>query len=128
MKSLRIGQVAERAGVATSTIRFYEAEGLLPRAERSGGCRVYDEQIVERLTIIDLAKRAGFSLAEVKQLVDGFEPVISPGERWRSLAREKIVELDARIAEAVRMKQLLEIVRDCECPTFSDCSRSACAG
>ncbi len=123
MKSLSIGQVAERAGIAASAIRYYEAEGLLPRAERRNGRRVYDESVVERLAIIHLAKGAGFTVAEVKRLLGGFARRTPPGERWRMLGERKLVELDERIAEAERMKRLLRVVMRCECPTFTDCSR-----
>ncbi len=128
MKSLSIGQVAERAGIAASAIRYYEAEGLLPRAERRNGRRVYDESVVERLAIIHLAKGAGFTVAEVKRLLGGFALRTPPGERWRALAERKRVELDERIAEAERMKRLLQVVMRCECPTFTDCSRAMSRG
>ncbi len=121
---LSIGKVADRAGIAASAIRYYEAEGLLPRADRRSGRRVYDERIVERLAIIHLAKGAGFTVAEVKRLLGGFARRTPPGERWRTLAERKLVELDERIAEAERMKRLLQIVQRCECPTFEDCSRA----
>ena len=124
MKLLRIGQVAERAGIAASAIRYYEDEGLLPRPDRRNGRRVYDERVVGRLRIIHLAKSAGFTVAEVKQLLGGFARRTPPGERWRALAERKRVELDERIAEAERMKHLLRTVMRCECPSFEDCSRA----
>ena len=127
MKPMSIGQVAERAGIAASAIRYYEAEGLLPRAERQSGRRVYDESVIDRLAIIHLAKSAGFTMAEVKRLVSGFARRTPPGERWRALAERKLVELDERIAEAERMKRVLEAVQGCECPTFTDCSRAMCS-
>jgi MerR family redox-sensitive transcriptional activator SoxR len=126
MDSWSIGQVAERAGIAASAIRYYEAEGLLPRPERRSGRRIYDESVIERLTIIHLAKGAGFTVAEVKRLLGGFSRRTPPGERWRTLAERKLVELDERIAEAERMKRLLRVVMRCECPTFTDCSRAIC--
>ena len=124
MKLLRIGQVAERAGIAASAIRYYEDEGLLPRPDRRNGRRVYDESVVGRLRIIHLAKSAGFTVAEVKQLLGGFARRTPPGERWRALAERKRVELDERIGEAERMKHLLRTVMRCECPSFEDCSRA----
>lgn len=124
MAELRIGQVAERAGLATSAIRYYESEGLLPRPARRNGRRVYDETIVTRLALIELAKSAGFTMAEIKRLLTGFAGRTPPRERWRSLAERKLTELDERIAEARRMKCLLEVVMDCECPTLDDCSRA----
>ncbi len=128
MKALRIGEVAARAGIAPSAIRYYEACGLLPRAERRSGRRVYDESAVERLALIRLAKAAGFTVAEVKRLLGGFARRTPPGERWRELAERKRLELDERIAEAERMKRLLQRVSRCDCPTFEDCSRAISQG
>lgn len=127
MSEISIGTVARRAGIAASAIRYYEAEGLIPRADRRSGRRVYSETILERLALIDLAKRAGFSVAEMKRLLGGFTRRTPPGERWRSMATRKIEELDARIDEAQRMKRVLAVVTCCECPTFEDCSRAMLA-
>ena len=124
---LTIGQVAKRAGIAASAIRYYETEGLIPRALRHNGRRVYDETVFDRLTIIRTAKCAGFTMAEIKRLVAGFARRTPPGERWRALAVRKVAELDERIAEAARMKRVLEVVMNCECPTFTDCSRAMCS-
>lgn len=126
MPELSIGQVAKRVGVAASAIRFYESEGLIPVADRRGGRRVYPESIVQRLTLIHLAKSAGFTLAEVHRLLRGFSRRTPPGVRWRTLATEKVAELEARIREAERMKQVLEVVMGCECPTFEDCAEPLC--
>ncbi len=117
-----IGEVAKRAGLATSAIRYYESEGLIPRAARVGGRRVYDETIFERLGVIDLAKRSGFSVAEIKRLLRGISRDTAPGPRWRSLASAKLEELETRIEEAERMRDLLRVVMRCECPSFSDCA------
>ena len=56
--TIRIGEVARRAGIATSAIRYYEREGLIPRADRQGNARVYGPDILERLALIELAKTA----------------------------------------------------------------------
>ena len=63
---LTIGEVARRAGVRASAIRYYEEAGLLPAPERVGGKRRYDEGILRRLAIIGGAKRAGFTLREIR--------------------------------------------------------------
>ena len=125
MSQLSIGEVAKRAGLASSAIRYYEREGLIPRADRRSGHRVYDPQILDRLFIIELAKGAGFTIAEVKRLLSGFARRTPPGERWRLLAESKLGELDRRIAEAQRMQEVLRAVIRCECPTFEDCARLA---
>ena len=66
---LTIGQVARRAGLNVSAIRFYEAEGLLPEAIRVSGQRRYSDEVFGRLAVIDVAKRAGFSLEEIRTLL-----------------------------------------------------------
>lgn len=121
---LRIGEVAKRAGLAPSAIRYYESEGLIPRPMRRSGQRVYDKSVVERLALIDLAKSAGFKMSEVKLLLRGFARRTAPGERWRALADTKLEELDRRIEEAEQMKRVLRVVMSCECPTLADCARA----
>ncbi len=124
--ALRIGEVAQRAGIATSAIRYYERQGLIPRADRKGNARVYGPDILDRLALIQLAKSAGFTVAEPRQLVRGVSRSTSPGPRWRALAEKKLGEVEERIAEAERMRAVLRTVMRCECPTFEDCTRDGC--
>lgn len=124
--SLRIGEVAQRARIATSAIRYYEREGLIPKADRRGNARVYGPDIFERLSLIELAKSAGFTVAETRQLVRGVSRRTPPGPRWRELAEKKLEEIEARIAEAQRMRTVLQAVMGCECPSFEDCTRAGC--
>jgi len=119
-----IGEVARRAGIKASAIRYYESEGLLPKADRRGGRRVYDVAILDQLTFIDLSKRSGFTVAEIRRLVSGFAGTAPPGVRWRALAEKKMEALDQRIEEAQTMRRLLGAVSACECPTFHDCAAS----
>ncbi len=123
-KKILIGEVAKRAGIAASAIRYYESEGLLPKAARRGGRRVYDEAILDQLLFIDLSKRSGFTVAEIRRLVSGFAGNTPPGLRWRALAEKKLDALDRRIEEARAMKKLLLTVSDCQCPSFRDCAES----
>ena len=83
MAEFRIGEVAARSGIAASAIRYYESEGLLATPDRRNGWRVYDESILDQLRLIELAKAAGFSVAEIKRLGSGFSRRTPPGERWR---------------------------------------------
>ena len=124
MAGLSIGEVAKRAGVAATALRYYESEGLIPTVPRSKGRRSYDPSIVERLALIDLCRRAGLGIGEIRRFLAGFGRKTPPGERWRLLGEKKLAELDERIAEAERMKQLVREVMRCECPTLEDCSRA----
>jgi DNA-binding transcriptional MerR regulator len=121
---MAIGEVARRAGIAASAIRYYERQGLVPRADRRGGKRVYGEDVLDRLALIRVAKAAGFRVSEIQALLRGFGRRTPPGPRWRALARRKALELDARAAEVQRMKRVLAAVARCECPTFEECARA----
>ncbi|CAN5498502.1 ABC transporter substrate-binding protein [soil metagenome] len=117
---LSIGEVAEQAGLAASALRFYERKGLVPPPTRVGGRRHYDRRVLGRLAIIGAAKRAGFTLAEVRELLEGFESPVLASERWRLLARRKLPEIEALIDGAHTMKRLLEEGLVCSCLRLSE--------
>ena len=123
--AIRIGEVAQRAGIATSAIRYYECEGLILKADRQGNTRVYGSDIFDRLALIELAKSAGFTVAETRQLVRGISQRTPPGPRWHAMAQKKLTEIEERIAEAKHMRTVLQAVTRCECPTFKDCLSAA---
>src|SRR5215471_4553158 len=106
MLDLSIGEIARRAHVATSTIRYYERIGLLPKPRRTGGRRRYDDSILERLAMVRFAKQVGFSVAEVRILLGGATGR-PPPERWRKLAHDKLAQVDRLIADASAVRQLL---------------------
>lgn len=122
----RIGEVAQRAGLATSAIRYYEKEGLILKADRRGNARVYGADIFDRLALIELAKKAGFTIAETRDLVRGISRRTSPGPRLQAMATRKLLEVEERIAEAKRMREVLQKMMRCECPTFEACTRTGC--
>jgi MerR family redox-sensitive transcriptional activator SoxR len=68
--TLSIGDVASRAGIRTSAVRYYETVGLIPAPDRISGQRRYEGDVVHRLGLIAVAKEAGFSLDEVRTLLD----------------------------------------------------------
>src|SRR6185369_720930 len=112
---ITIGELAIRAGVATSAIRYYEEIGLLPRPSRVSGRRVFDERAIDRLLIITFAKEAGFSLREIRQLFSGFAKATPAGARWHKLATAKLADLEALSARLETMKQLLRKALQCGC-------------
>lgn len=122
MAEFSIGEVAGRMGLRPSAIRYYESAGLLPRAPRRNGRRRFDESVFARLSLIDLAQRAGFTIQEIRRLLHGFSKRTSPSVRWRHLTERKLAEIDARIAEAREMRRILERLRRCECPSLDDCA------
>jgi len=120
-----IGEVAQCAGVATSTLRYWEELGLVHPARGQGGRRSYDDAALDRLGLVLLAQEAGFTLAEVRQLLAGFSPRVSAGERWRSLIDRKQAEVSARIGKLRRMLEVLELLESCRCPDLDACGAAA---
>lgn len=117
---MRIGQVAERAGVKTSLIRYYEDLGLLPDPLRIGGQRRYDGSVLRRLAVIDVAQRAGMSLEEIKLLVEHGSAPVSDG--LQDLAARKLPEVRALIERARRVEQWLQDATACACSTIDECT------
>jgi DNA-binding transcriptional MerR regulator len=113
-----IGELARRTGVAASALRYYERVGLLSPAGRVGGRRHYPPSSAERVALIRLCQDAGFTLAEIGRLLDGWS------RAWGHLAERKIAELDARIADARRARELITHALECPhrdlfaCPNF----------
>ncbi len=120
-EELTIGEVARRAGIRTSAIRYYESVGLLPAPARVNGHRRYDPTILQRLAVVHLAQQAGFTVAGIQTLLHGFAPDTPPAERWEALARRKLDEVDVLIQRARRMKEVLEIGLRCGCLRLEDC-------
>ncbi|MDQ1418883.1 MAG: hypothetical protein QOJ52_845 [Acidimicrobiaceae bacterium] len=105
---MQIGELAQRLGVTTKTIRFYESSGVLPAPARTqSGYRQYVEADVERLTFIKTAQRLGLSLNEIAEIIafrDRGEP---PCGYVRTVLRRQVTELNARIEEMRRLRNEL---------------------
>ena len=126
MESMSIGEVARSTGVRPSALRYYEGVGLLPLPERANGRRRYDgellREVLDRLAVVRVAKQAGFTISEIRTLLDGFSEDTPPSERWRILAREKLPEVEALVERSLSMKDLLERGLRCECLRLEECS------
>ena len=112
---LTIGQLAERAGLNTSHIRFYESVGVLPEPQRVGGHRRYREDVLHRLSIVDVAQRAGLSLEEIAPLTGPENRGADASRHIRELADEKLPHIDALIARAQAVKHWLQVAQNCDC-------------
>ena len=117
---LSIGEVARRAGVRPSALRFYEAAGLLDPPARRGGQRRYSPMVLQRLAVIELGQRAGFTIAEIRELLAG-TAADAASERWRALAQRKLPEVRALIQRAKEMERWLEEGLRCDCLRLEDC-------
>lgn len=118
-RQMAIGEVAERAGMSTSRIRYYEARGLLAAPERAAGKRRYDEDVFRRLAIIDAAQRVGFTLEEILDLVGSRDELAH--ERLRELALCKLPELEDLITRATSVRRVLKICSRCNCESIDVC-------
>ena len=118
-RQMAIGEVAERAGMSASRIRYYEARGLLPEPERAAGKRRYGDEVFRRLAIIDAAQRVGFTLEEIRDLLGSRDELAH--ERLRELALLKLPELDALIDRATSVRRVLKICSRCSCESIDVC-------
>jgi MerR family redox-sensitive transcriptional activator SoxR len=118
-KQLAIGEVAHRAGMTASRIRYYEARGLLTPPGRVSGKRRYGSDVLRRLAIIDAAQRVGFGLDEIRDLLGSRDELAH--ERLRQLALAKLPELDQLIDRATSVRRLLEICSECDCESIDVC-------
>jgi MerR family redox-sensitive transcriptional activator SoxR len=79
-------------------------------------------EVLDRLAVVGIAQQAGFTVAEIRTLLHGFSDDAPPSERWRILAREKLVEVEALIERAQGMKRVLKRGLGCECLRIEDCA------
>jgi MerR family redox-sensitive transcriptional activator SoxR len=119
---LTIGQVAEAAGINASAIRYYERHGILPEPARVGGKRRYDINILHRLSVLGVAKQAGFSLEEIGQLFEATDGGAPAHMQLKQLGQRRLPELDALISQATQVRGWLEAASDCTCDTLDECS------
>ncbi len=116
-----IGEVAQRAGLRSSSIRYYESIGVLPEPERVAGQRRYGPEVLRLLATVGAAQRAGLSLTEIRELLDASCASTPVGDHLRALARRKLPEADALIEHSRTIKRWLQAAATCECLTLDDC-------
>lgn len=106
---MRIGELAERQGVTTKAIRFYESIGLLPDPERTpSGYRAYGEADAERLAFIKTAQRLGLSLDEIKEIIAFRDRGERPCGYVADVLRRQVSDLDRRIREMRALRDELK--------------------
>ena len=117
---LTIGKLAKAGSVGVETIRFYQRKGLLEEPGREGGVRRYGTQDIRRLKFIRQAQAAGFTLAEIRELLD----LDASGDRSRAreLARARIQALEGKIRELKLARDALKrLAHDCAEGTVGPC-------
>src|SRR5260370_17662497 len=115
---MKIGQLAARANLNASAIRYYEKCGLLAPPQRIGGQRRYPSDALHRVLLIRFATDRGFTLAEIKLFLSGLRDNAPVGPRWKKLATRKLVEVDQNIARSLKLKSLLQGLLLCHCASL----------
>src|SRR5260370_42598085 len=124
MAQLTISQVARQVRLRPSAIRYYERIGLVAGGERRSGQRRYDPTVVYRLAIIQRARQLGFTLTEIRHLFFGFRDIARPSERWRTLSRRKLAELDHLMDGIKAVRGVLKkLMTKCRCDTLDQCGK-----
>lgn len=118
---LTIGNAAKLAGVGVETVRFYERQGLIrqPAKPAGGGFRSYPDETIERIRFIRQAQELGFSLREVKELLELRADPDADAADVRARAATKLADVDEKVQQLLRIRQALEALIDA-CPGKGD--------
>src|SRR5690554_3298930 len=121
-RSLTVGEVARRSGVAVSTLHFYEAKGLIRSARSAGNQRRYPREVLRRVAVIKAAQRLGIPLAEIREALGALPDHRTPtAADWRRLSARWRADLDARIRTLMRLRDALDGCIGCGCLSIKDC-------
>lgn len=118
---LPIGELAAAAGVTARALRHYEELGLIASAARVGGKRRFDVDNIDRVTFIRRSQRVGFSLDEIRFLLDDTDG------GWNEVVAQKLVALRAQRSELDSLIETLEGVQSCGCRSVTSCSSASLA-
>lgn len=122
---LSVGEVAERSGLAVSTIHFYEANGLITSTRTAGNQRRFEREALRRIAFIRASQRVGIPLAEIRDALDGLPKQRTPTpEDWAELSEGWRARLDEGIDQLVRLRDDLTHCIGCGCLSFTACALS----
>lgn len=122
-KPLTVGELADRTGISTSALRFYEERGLLHPERSDSGHRRYPRYLARRVAFIIFAQRVGLTLEEIRIELDKLPTERMPGSRdWGQLTRTWSARIDERIEELKRLKGGLTDCIGCGCLSLERCT------
>ena len=124
MRHMSIGDVASKAGIRASAIRYYERSGVLPPAARVSGRRQYDNAVLKQLAVVTLASEAGFTIREIRALFCDFGPEATASMRWRTMATGKLHELEGVLRRTKLMRGVVRAMMECRCKTLEECGEA----
>ena len=127
---MKIGELAELLGIPSSTIRYYEKQGLIDPPKRISGNRDFCSTSVVRLRFIQLAQSAGFTINEIGNLLERYRQESADEERanqslWQSEVGAKRKEIRAQIDELKQADAVLDELMKCQCKTIEHCVSQA---
>lgn len=119
---LSVGEIARRSGVTVATVHFYEAKGLIHAQRSPGNQRRYNRDVLRRVAIIKIAKRAGISLADIKRAFDALPAGRGlTSKDWRQLSSAWRDDLSERIRSLTQLRDQLDGCIGCGCLSTDDC-------
>ncbi|MBI2602827.1 MAG: MerR family transcriptional regulator [Deltaproteobacteria bacterium] len=125
MQGVTIGVLAKKLGIGVETIRFYEREGLIkqPKVFKNAGYRRYEPELVQRLYFIRKAKGLGFSLKEIRELLDLRALKKEKCGSVKTKAEQKLSEVNDKIRDLIAVKEALaKLIATCHLEaTTSEC-------
>jgi MerR family transcriptional regulator, redox-sensitive transcriptional activator SoxR len=121
-KALSVGDVAQRSGVAISTLHFYETQGLIKSWRNNGNQRRYAREVLRRVAVIKVAQRTGMPLAEIRDALATLPESRTPSaEDWKKLSTRWRSNLDDRINRLTRLRNQLDGCIGCGCLSLEVC-------
>ncbi|MBU8977880.1 MULTISPECIES: redox-sensitive transcriptional activator SoxR [unclassified Lysobacter] len=121
-EELTVGEVAQRSGIAVSTLHFYEAKGLIHSQRTAGNQRRYGRDMLRRIAIIRAAQRVGMPLATIRDALASLPEARTPTRRdWSRLSSAWREELDVRIQQLIQMRDTLDDCIGCGCLSLDRC-------
>ena len=121
-QELTIGEVARRAGVATSDLRFYEERGLIVSTRTAGNQRRYQRSVLRRVALIRAAQSAGLSLTAIANALDNHPDGSAPSSReWEAMSSQWRDDVERRIDELVALRDQIASCIGCGCLSLAAC-------
>jgi MerR family transcriptional regulator, redox-sensitive transcriptional activator SoxR len=121
-RQLTVGEVAQRSGVAVSTLHFYEAKGLIRSWRTNGNQRRYEREVLRRVAIIRVAQRTGMELNKIRKALKALPRERTPNaEDWKKLSASWKTELNARIERLTQLRDQLDGCIGCGCLSMGAC-------
>jgi len=116
-----IGEVSEKLGIAASTIRYYETEGLIPPAVRKSGRRVYVKQDIETIRLVQMARTLGLGIEDIKAIKSPYTDRARDRRPLETFLHNLLSETDQKIERLRAQKEVLQDALRCECATQKQC-------